>query len=168
MKIRPKNYSQDVHYPSLREYAVTKNSELLRVMTAVGISFGAVLTPVLMADGAIKNEAVSDSTDKIKIEIAKLCQNLGDQDFKAREQATITLIALGNRKIKDEKGQEICNQVVKDAVVAAMNKMKKDKDPEVKQRAKRIILALNPPKNDKIRNNIPRLGGVMIAPQHDD
>lgn len=164
MKIRPQKNRIEAEYPTRRDYSAVKNSELLKLLAAVGISIGAVVAPSLDAEDKTPNETVTDSADKINLEISKLVANLGHQDYKTRENATIGLIAMGNTKIKDKDGKEVCNTKMKEAVISALEKLKNDRDPEVKQRAKRVILALNPPKID---GNIPRLGGIVAPMQFD-
>jgi hypothetical protein len=74
--------------------------------------------------------------------VANFVAKLGDTSFRTREDATLQLIAMGKGggkcKATDLKRREI--------VMAGMRGCAKHKDPEVRERAKRVLLALTPPK----------------------
>lgn len=168
MKLRPQKEQIDVDYPSCKDYSQIKHRELLKILTAVGISVSAAVSPQLHAEERRKKDIVGCTSEHIFIEIDKLAADLGHEDFKKREKATIALIALGKASTKDKEGKEIPNKVVREAVISSMKKFKKAKDPEVKQRAKRILIAISP--TQKEANKFPvrrifRTLGVVAPPR---
>lgn len=150
------------NYPTLGEF---KSKKFMNIATAVGIGVSAtVISLDLNAEEkkvVEKKEPVKDKAKVIKDKIILLAVNLGHKDFKEREQATISLIKLGQEciKKKDSKMTEFIKTEVK--------KQSKSKDPEVKERSKKILLALNPipPAPPNHRRGDIQIGGLMIAPQ---
>jgi len=67
-------------------------------------------------------------------EIKSLAGGLGHTDFRVREDCTLKLIAIGKK-----------NKPARNQVGSRMNVAKRHKDPEVSQRAKRVLKAIFPP-----------------------
>ena len=144
-------------YPTFSEY---RRKEFLNIATAVGIGVSAAALPL----SAICDEkpAAESKTDKkteakkVKAQIILLAANLGHEDFKEREKATQLLVTMGKKFQKDK------NSAMTDLLKSELEKSNKSKDPEVKKRAKMILLALTP-KPPK-RPDLPRMLGIMVAP----
>lgn len=164
MKLKPKKDQGESTYPTWRDYSSNSGNDLLKILTAVGISVSTAVTPMVAGEKNPK-EPVSDSLDKVKLQIDDLIGKLGNKDFRVREKATVALIAMGNTKKKDAKGKKVTDEKIRKAVVEAVTKLKKHKDPEVKQRAKRIILVLTPPKRKSTGNHRPALPGFLVIPE---
>jgi hypothetical protein len=79
--------------------------------------------------------------DDLKTTVAKLTAQLGDSKFKTREAATAQLIAIGKAKQKCKASGQEAGALV----AASMKGCARHKDPEVRERAKRVLLALTPP-----------------------
>lgn len=143
-------------YPTTREF---RGKKFLNIATALGIGVTAGTLPfnVNCAEKAPAESKVEKSTEskKVKDQIILLAANLGHDDFKTREESTKTLISMG-KKFSTEKNSEMTKFLNSELV-----KYSKSKDPEVKKRAKMIMIAVTPkiPK----RNNPPIMLGEMPA-----
>ena len=147
-------------YPNLNEY---KSRKFLNIATAVGIGVSAAAVS-LELDAEEKKVAESKKTEntdhkKVKDQIILLAANLGHDDFKEREKATQSLVAVG-QNLKKSK-----NKKMTEFLTAELKKCSKSKDPEVKERAKKILLAITPPPPKPANERIYRTAGIMIAPQ---
>jgi hypothetical protein len=88
---------------------------------------------------------------RLEATIAALSAKLGHKDFEVRRKATADLIKVGKSKTNAGKDDLKARQ----AVVDAMKKLYKHDEPEVSERARKIVLAVNPPPTR------PPLGGSM-------
>ena len=137
-KDNDKHATPSPRYPTAREFQSRIGNTLAK---AVLIGAAAALAPNIASakdDENGKETKKEAPAENIGAEIAKLASLLGDDNFEIRKKATERLIAIG--KIKNKKGEA----PYKEAVLQAMGKARKSKDPEVAQRAKRIIAALAP------------------------
>ena len=135
-----KDLSNRPKYPTLKTY---NSRKFLHIATAVGIGVSAAALPlsVIGAEKAPTAEEKADKTaeaKKVKDQIILLAANLGNKDFKERDKATKSLIAIGT-KLNKTKNKEL-TAVLK----AELAKCQKSKDPEMKERAKKILLAITP------------------------
>ena len=132
--------SNNPQYPSLNEY---RKRKFLHIATAVGIGVSAAAVSIELdaeENKVSESKATEDNNQKkINEQIILLAANLGHKDFKEREKATASLISMGKKFVKDKKTELI------DFMKAELAKGKKSKDPEVKERAKSILLAITPP-----------------------
>jgi len=132
-------------YPTWNEF---KTKTFLNIATAVGIGVSAAA--ISLESNAEEKKVVEKKTDeatelsKGKDQIILLVANLGHDDFKERDKATALLIAKG-KKYEEEK-----NSVMTALLKSELEKCKTSKDPEVKQRAKNILLAITPKPPEKI------------------
>ena len=142
-------------YPTAREFQTKIGTTLAK---AVLIGAATALAPNIASakdDENGKKTKKEAPAENIGAEIAKLASLLGADKFETRKKATERLIAIG--KIKNKKGET----PYKEAVVQAMEKERKSKDPEIAQRAKQIIADLTPKPPPPIRRTI-RTGGISI------
>lgn len=143
-------------YPTLNEY---KSNKIINVAAAIGIGVSAVAVSLDLEAGEKKpaktKKVEKSKQNNVKDKIILLAANLGHKDFKVREKATHTLITLGKEcvKKKDKKMSELLK--------SELEKVKSSKDPEVKQRVKKILLALTPPP-PRIPD-VPLDGDIAIA-----
>lgn len=152
-----KNKSLEPNYPTLKKY---HSNKFLPIATAVGIGVSTAAVSLDLAAEETKVVETKETENKqqkeIKDQIILLAANLGHDDFKKREESTKKLISMG-KKFSTEKKKELTK-----FLQSEVQKNCKSKDPEVKERAKKILLAIvpkTPPVNPPIP---PRMGGVMI------
>lgn len=150
----------DIDKPSYPTFSEYRRKEFLNIVTAVGIGVSAAALPLsaICKDKPASESKTDKTTESTKVQgqIILLAANLGHKDFKEREKATQLLVTMG-KKFQKEKKVDL-TQILK----SELEKSNKSKDPEVKRRAKMILLALTP-KPPK-RPNIPRRMGAMVAP----
>ena len=144
------------NYPTLGEL---KTKKFLNIATAlgIGVSAAAISLDVQAGEKKVTESKKVEKSDQKKLQdkIILLAANLGHKDFKEREKSTKDLIALG-KKFNKEKKTEL-NKILK----AEVQKQSKSKDPEVKERSKKILLALTPPPPKRNNHHI-RTAGIMI------
>lgn len=147
--------SKNSSYPTFDEY---RRRQFLHVAAAVGIGVStATLSVELDAkDKKVKNSKTEKSGKKeVKEQIILLAMNLAHKDFKEREKATVSLIKIGKECVKKKDTKIV------EFIRTEMEKKKKSKDPEVKQRAKKILIAMAPPPPDIPVGDLE--GGIPIA-----
>lgn len=127
-------------YPTCNEF---KNRRFLNLATAFGIGVSALAISLdIDADEkkpASESKKAENSEKKVKDTIILLVADLGNKDFSKRDKATLSLIDLGGG-FKKKKNSEMSK-----FLKAELEKCEKSKDPEVKARAKAILLAIVPP-----------------------
>jgi len=134
------NNSIEARYPTLNEL---RNRNFLNIATALGIGVTAVTVPFSVQ---AKDETITESTtdketesERQKEKIILLVANLGHDDFKERDKATQFLITIGKKNKNDNNSELIA------FLDSELEKCKESRDPEVKERAKKILLAITPP-----------------------
>lgn len=166
MNLNPLKHKGIPDYPTASAHRADRR-EFLRTLgkTGLALSLCAIASPSVAAMAApIETEEdkkkAAEKLAEIKIEVAALSTKLESKDFKVRKSATDKLIEIGKPKLKDGKDQ---SAPARSLVLVKMKELGKHKDPEVKTRAKQITVALTP---KPIKVDHPRMGGVMVAPQH--
>lgn len=150
---------RDAEYPTLNEF---KSKKFLNIATAVGIGVSAAAISIeLDAEEEKTNESekAENPEKKMKDNIILLVAKLGNDDFKERDKATKELISLG-KKFKKEKKSKMTV-----FLKAELTKCHKSKNPEVKMRAKKILLALAPAPPSRSGDNPPRMMGLPPPPR---
>ncbi len=136
MQLRPTREIGDQQYPTPAEHQLQRRDFLhLLSGVALGVATGSLLTQA----GPTSSKQPSGKETLAK-QVQVLAAKLGNDDFRARRQATATLIAIGKGNGKDNAA----DAKMKALVLATMEPLKQSKDPEVSQRAKTIITALTP------------------------
>ena len=143
-------------YPTLHEY---QSKKAMHLAALVGLGVVTVSAPLDLNAGEKQKpqagKTAKKDNAKIKEKILLLAADLGHDEFKKREQATKSLILLG-KNFETNKNSEMTS-----FLETVLQKSKKSKDPEVKERAKRVLIAITPPPK-KLRNQEVRMAGVMI------
>lgn len=152
---KKKEQTEIPEYPTLNEF---KSKKFLNIATAVGIGVSAVSLPfsVMGSEKAPAEEKTDKATEsKIqKDQIILLAANLGHKDFKERDKATQSLIAIGEQLNKTK------NKELTAVLKGELTKCQKSKDPEMKERAKKILLAIA---TKPVQRDHPRIGGKIRA-----
>ncbi len=161
MKPVSKKDTKKPDYPNRRDFLG------LIGMAALAVPATAMAGAPRIAGGL---RAPTKKVDKKKAFCAETCSKevdtqiklLGSTDFKVRKQATAKLIAMGKADGEDKK---VAAQK-RALVLAKLEKLRAAKDPEIAQRAKAIILAVNPPKKKIVapRQRVELIGDIMVEP----
>jgi hypothetical protein len=145
MRLRPKESTGVPGYPTLADHKLARRSFLRglgRAAVGVGLSAGTVHAAAAGGRKPKSKAAAVKPKRKLEDEVAELVAQLGDGKFRVRESATTQLIAIGKDPerlgAKGRKGSAV--------VLDAMAPLAKHEDVEVRERSKRIALALQPPK----------------------
>lgn len=153
-----KEDTENPGYPTINEF---KSKKFLNIATAVGIgvSAAAISLDVEAEEKKVveSKETKKDEKKEIKGKIILMVAYLGHKEFQEREKSTKELIALGEKYKKDK------NSEMTEFLKAEVQKKAKSNDPEVKERAKKILLAITP--KFPVRGGgrrIHRTAGVMI------
>jgi len=129
-------------YPTLDEYRRGRRAFLKKAgAAAMVLGLGSPLVMSVLGEEAekkVEEKAKEFSEEDLSKMVAALAVKLGDDDFAVRKNSTCKLISLG----KGEKESEKVAKQAREIVVEAMELKQKDDDPEVKERAKAVILAL--------------------------
>jgi hypothetical protein len=175
MKLRPQSSVEGAGYPTLRQHK-RAGGDFLRAAAALGLgaAFGTSVfadppmvagTPPVPTKPKITKpvDLPAVKAEDVAKQVARLTGQLGSEGFKAREAATLKLIVIG-------KGNGKCATTdlkTRQLVSASMAKCAKHEDPEVRERAKRVILALTPPKKvvRPPQGFVELEGDVMIEPR---
>jgi hypothetical protein len=167
MRPSAKNRDEKPGYPNRREF-------LHRIgAVAAGVGLGALAVPPAAAGERLRGKPTMPGRGTVKDkkafcadtcgkEIDAQIKLLGSKDFKIRRQATAKLVAIGKAKDEDKK---VAAQK-RALVLAKLEKLRAAKDPEIAQRAKAIILAVNPPKKKIVapRQRVELIGDIMVEP----
>ena len=143
-------------YPTINEF---RSKKFLKIATALGISASTIAVPpnIKAEEKKAPNTQKESNIDnqKLKEQITLLAANLGHAEGQKRESATKSMITLGKKFEKNKN----CNMTA--FIKAILEKCKKDSDPEIKERAKLILIAITPPPPNRKRGIAT--GGVMIS-----
>ena len=163
MKLSPKKREQP-NYPGAKSSFVP-NRELLGILASLGIAVGAATAGPAKLAGTPKPPK-SKAEAEVKIPLGKmgaiidaLCAKLGDKDYKVRSKSSLKLIQIGKGQFSTAKEKD----ATKKLVLAAVAKLAKHKDPEVRNRAAKVKTALEIKR--VIRQPIGNPAGGMRAPR---
>jgi hypothetical protein len=131
MKVQPTRVAGHVAYPSLTD--VVQRRRFLATLVSAGAWAGASL--------AADKKPVGPTLEEARGLVAMLTPKLNHKDFTVRRDATRKLITVG----KAGKEKADLKHPVTRYVLAEMEKLKTHDEPEVSERARRVILALKPP-----------------------
>jgi hypothetical protein len=175
MKLRPQCSEHSAQYPTLKQHKRV-GGDFLRAAVALGLgaAFGTSALagqphvaggmPVRPKPPVVRPAGPSaKKTEALAKQVVVLTNQLGSPNFKLREAATVQLIALGRGNGKCKATDLTTRQLVS----ASMTKCAKHEDPEVRERARRILLALTPPKKvvRPPRPGVELDGFIVIEPR---
>ncbi len=149
--MKPKSQSQapSPGYPNRREFLNT----ISRSAVGTGLWLGA-----LRLIGSESED--QDPLGKLKKEVLTLSKKLGDEDFKVRRAATARLIAIGKGNGKDKALDKQAKEVVLSTMKSVADA---SRDPEIRERAKKVVVALTPKPKSESKPSPP--GGIPVRPR---
>ncbi len=174
MKLSPKASEPSQGYPTALEYS-RRMRQALACLAVVGTG---VVGNEVFAENP-KEEVTSETKrtktetseaakklalEKVRKEVLKCAADLGVDGFRKRRDAMRRLIAIGSVVEKPpatqkKKRNQRPIKPYRDLVVEEMETLLSHKDPEVKERARQVIVALTP--KPKSKTNNVRLGGIV-------
>ena len=165
MKLQPCNQPSEPSYP---RGALRACGRAALGLAAVGHLMAAA-GEIEELEEIVKGKPKADEQDedgaavegRLKKIIARLAGKLGADAFEVRQTATLSLVKLG----KGEGQKEAEKKLVRALVLTRMKELKAADDPEVAQRARQVIKALQPPQKPPPQRHPQMLLGDIAVPQ---
>ena len=166
MKLRKiSNYKQPEYQDRIDHYL--NRRDFVNLISKTAVLTGIVGTGIVNEKKKKIVKGAKIDYKQLDNQIAMLTRQLGDKSFKMRKKATKDLIKLGKTETEKKKLTEAQKKDIDHKHKAVMKAMKKAltiDDPEVKERARKIIAAISPIKEAPRHNNRPMIMGEMPAP----